>query len=578
MMDLRRLSKYFSHVRKYRVTLFWIFVFSLVLTASSLFHTMLLSVVIDEILVVKDLSALGVIILLIIAIYVLQLLVKYIVGYLGMCVTQAVSVSLRMRVFDSILHKRMSLIQKENNSEMVSTVLVDAQLLSNFLCTRPIQTINALLTIVITFALIFTINKKMSLLAVASIVIQLVISFYLASIAKHNQQEIRTKDAEHLSILKQLMGSIKYIKAYKTEKYNKNQYFGFLRKIFLLGERTFNISYIYNTTTSVLSFAGSMLIFTVGVIEIIRGNLTVGVLFVYDSLVDTLYSGISNISSLLYDLNKISVSCERMDRLFEMEREESGQKMLDTCISDIQYRDVCFRYGDKKILDNVCLDFEAGKTYAIIGKSGVGKSTLISLLAGFHDCNSGKICVDGTDINDINLKELRRRITFVFQEGIIIDGSVKDNICFGIDCYSEEKLEKILRICHVDEMCEKLDEGIQTQIRQDENNISGGQKQRIFLARALLRESDVYVFDESFSQVDKQLEKQIINSIIEEYDDKLLIFITHNVLLMKEIPEMNLIIIEDGEGIVCGTHGELMEKSDTYQQLIMRDGINEEWK
>ena len=574
-MNFKNILKQFKYVKNHRVTLFWIFVFSLILTVSSLFHTMLLSVVIDKILVVKDASALGIIILLIVAIYALQVLVKYVVGYLGLEVTQIVSVKLRTKVFSSLLHKKMSALLKENNSEMVSTIITDTQLISNFICTKPIQILNAFLTIGLTIALIFALNAKMAIIAITSIVIQLVISFYLSSVAKKNQQEIRTKESQHLNILKQLVAGIKYIKAYRTEKYNKNKYFDFLRETYALGERTYNISYIYSTVTSVLSFLGSMVIFTVGVIEIMDGNLTIGVLFVYDTLINTLYGGINSISTLFFDLNKITVSCDRIDKIFQLEQEESGEELTDERIESIDYKDICFNYGDKNVLQNISLNFVKGEPYAIIGKSGVGKSTLISLLARFFDPDNGSIKLNNVDIRLLNLRDVREKLTFVFQEGIIVDGSVKDNIKYGNKRCTEEQLERVVRICCIDEMCEKLENGLDTYICQEANNVSGGQKQRIFLARALLRESDVFVFDEAFSQIDKQLERRIVKGIIDEYSDKVLIFITHNVALINDFPQIKKIVLEEGEKAVCGSHQELMKMSKTYRDLLRRDTVNE---
>ena len=136
-------------------------------------------------------------------------------------------------------------------------------------------------------------------------------------------------------------------------------------------------------------------------------------------------------------------------------------------------------------------------------------------------------------------------------------------------------MERVVRICCIDEMCEKLENGLDTYICQEANNVSGGQKQRIFLARALLRESDVFVFDEAFSQIDKQLERRIVKGIIDEYSDKVLIFITHNVALINDFPQIKKIVLEEGEKAVCGSHQELMKMSKTYRDLLRRDTVNE---
>lgn len=234
-------------------------------------------------------------------------------------------------------------------------------------------------------------------------------------------------------------------------------------------------------------------------------------------------------------------------------------------IDDIRFKNVSFSYDEKRsVLDNVNIDINRGSFVGVVGESGSGKSTIASLLMARHKASSGQILINGKNINDLDKKELLKMITYISNESSLYKGTVKDNLLMGKNV-SDEKLWEVLKECSLKEDFEKLD-GLNTKLLEDASNLSGGQRQRLILARAIIHDSSVYIFDEATSNVDIESEEIILAKIMQMRKNKTIIMISHRLSTVKDADI--IYVLKDGKLVEKGKHLELMNNKGEYERLF----------
>ena len=263
---------------------------------------------------------------------------------------------------------------------------------------------------------------------------------------------------------------------------------------------------------------------------------------------------------------------DRLDDVLETDTEyfdENNKKYIDFSDINITIKNLSFSYGyNNTALNNINLNIKNGEKVIIVGESGSGKSTLAKLLAGFQKISEGDIYFNKENINSISLKCLRNQVTYIPQESFLFSGTIKDNI-IGDNHINKNKLNKIILGCHIDSILNNMPSDLDNIISENGENLSGGERQRIAIARALVNDSSIYIFDESTNQLDKKLESDIMEFIWSTLDNKICISIMHNLNLVEKADK---IIVMDNKTIVgIGTHEELLSSNEIYASLINKN-------
>lgn len=557
---------YKKYLSKYKWTYTVILLFAAVASVCGLLKTYFLSIIIDDVIQLRNISLLKSIIVILILMAVAEQGISYIVGYMNTNTTQEISLDLRKRIMDKLGKACIAQMQKKSSNDFAVNVTDDVGLITNLLCNYFVTLINSIFTALITIGFIMLINIRLALISLVIVVVQIIISCRLSGIVRKNQSNILVNNSVHLGIIRQITDNIKYIRAYRSDKEMLSKYDGISRKTADLNYKSYLISFVYSSINTILGFAGSMVIFVLGVLAVYNGEMSIGILFVFDSLTGILSKSISGIVSVVIEYTKGFVSMKRIDEIWALDDETDGGKSMNESIDSIEFRDVSFAYDDNRVIDNFSYNFRKGNTYAVIGSSGIGKSTLAGLLLKFYDSYKGSILINSSELSELSAADIRDRVTIVFQEGVILGGcSLRDNITFGKDV-PEEKLQAVIAAAKINAFAEKMSDGIDTVINYNGTNLSGGEKQRIYVARAMLRDSDVYIFDEAFSAMDAGLEKSIISLIEKEFSDKIVIFISHDIESIRKYE--NIIVFEDNRKISVGNDSELLKKSDNYLKFV----------
>ena len=287
------------------------------------------------------------------------------------------------------------------------------------------------------------------------------------------------------------------------------------------------------------------------------------------------------ISMISIMLPRASVSAKRINEVLEKEPAIKDKPELEQAKFDlkkkglVEFRNVSFRYPDaeSEILSDISFTANPGETTAIIGSTGSGKSTVVNLIPRFYDVTGGEILIDGVNIKDVSQKDLRSKIGFVPQKGILFSGTIESNIKYGKDI-TDDEMKRVAEIAQASEFIEKKDEKYDSEIAQGGNNVSGGQKQRLSIARALAIDPEIFVFDDSFSALDLKTDRNLRDALKKQTSGKTIIMVAQRVSTIMNAEQ--IIVLEDGKIVGKGTHEELLKNCETYKQIALSQLSSEE--
>lgn len=323
---------------------------------------------------------------------------------------------------------------------------------------------------------------------------------------------------------------------------------------------------MYHPAVEFITSIGTVIVMGAGGYFVMRGRMSTADIVGFFMYLSLFYSPLSALARLAEDI-QVSRACgNRVLELLDTEseiKEDDDAKDIPTCSGDVRFDNVVFGYsGDSKVLDGISFDVKPGKMLALVGATGVGKTTIVSLLERFYDPQSGKITIDGHDIRHATLSSLRKNISIVLQDVFLFNGTVYENIAYGAENTTEEEVYAAAKTACADEFIREMPEGYMTKIGERGVRLSGGQKQRIAIARAVLRKTPILVLDEATSAVDNETEAQIQKAIENLSGSHTLIVIAHRLTTIMKADD--IIVLRDGKIAEEGTHDELMKKGGIY--------------
>lgn len=312
---------------------------------------------------------------------------------------------------------------------------------------------------------------------------------------------------------------------------------------------------------------------------IISGQMTAGSFASFVTSLLLLYKPVKDLGRTLTDLQTTFVALGRVFELFDLvphiKNKENAIEMTGLN-SDINFENVSFEYEEGvPVLKNFTLHINKGETIALVGNSGGGKSTTVNLLPRFYDVKSGAIKFDGKDIRDLELDSLRNNISFVFQDNFLFSGTIKENILMGKNTATEEELQNVIKMAHLDEFLSTLDDGIETYVGERGASLSGGQRQRVAIARAMIKNAPIVILDEATSALDNESEAIVQKALDNLMQNKTVFVIAHRLSTINNADR--IAVINEGELVELGTHDELMNIPDgNYKHLYEMQFKNQE--
>lgn len=323
-----------------------------------------------------------------------------------------------------------------------------------------------------------------------------------------------------------------------------------------------------------------LLIIWVGGHKVDEGIMQVGDMMAFIQYTMQIVMSFLMISMISIILPRAAVSANRINEVLEKDlsiaNKEKVKGFKENKKGLVEFKNVCFRYpdADEEMLTDINFTAKPGETTAIIGSTGSGKSTVVNLLPRFYDVTRGELLVDGTNIKDVPIKELRKKIGFVPQKGILFSGTIKSNIKYGNPEMSDEDMIKAAKIAQAEEFILSKEEKYDAPIAQGGNNVSGGQKQRLSIARAIAISPEILVFDDSFSALDLKTDKALREALAKEVKGKTVIIVAQRISTIMNAEQ--IVVLEEGKVVGKGTHEELMKTCETYKQIAISQLSEEE--
>jgi len=482
---------------------------------------------------------------------------------------QEVTLDIQHTLIDHTLHFPKSFFDSKDTGYLMSRLLSDAGGLRWFFSSTIVYLISSVFRFIGGVALLFYLKWQLAIVVVLVLPGLVLVVRYFAKRAKilsHHGMEQRAK--VHRSVQESL-STTSLIKAFSSEKRTVNNIMGNLKKSVDIDLES---STVNSAAEALISFSPEIVRFIVllaGGYWIIIGEWSLGSLLAFQLYIGYVYGPAQFMATANIRLQRALASLERVSALLDIVPEEnikSGKK-IKKLKGEIEFKDVTFAYGGKEeVLSDVSFKVKPGDRLAVVGPSGVGKTTLISLILNFYKPDKGEILFDKIPASEYNLKDLRRRIGYVSQNPTILSGTVMENLKYGNEKASEDAVIKAAKTAGIDKFINKLPEKYDEKLGEKGVNMSEGQRQRLSLARALVRDPDILILDEPTSALDKIIEREIFDLLPEYIKKKTLILISHRPSTIKSASRV--LVLNEKKLVASGTHEKLIKENSDYRSLM----------
>ncbi len=520
--------------------------------------------ILDEIFINKDKQMLYYLPPLVILLYFLKGFGKFIQVYYTEYIGQDVIRIVRQKMLESLLAMQMDYFIKQPSGELISRLTNDINRIKNVVANMIPSFIREMLTI---FALTFVVIYQSPHLALYFLFIMPLAIYPLSRLAKrmkkisHQSQEKISDLTTHLT---EIFNNIELIKAEAKEENELKRFTRHNDEFFELTLKQVRTQEIISPFMEVLGAVIVSLVIFMGGQEVIDGKMTTGEFFSFMTALFMLYTPIKHTSKLYNQIQDAVAASERIFHIIDLKPSiKSGDKPMPKEIFRLCFEHVSLNYGEKRALEDISFCAQKNHITAIVGDSGSGKSSLINLIVRFYDPTSGRLTIDGIDIKEIDIKQLRSSIALVTQRIYLLQESVAVNV--GGEDFDEAKVIEALKSAGAYEFVQSLPDGIYTKLQEAGMNLSGGQRQRIAIARALYKDPKILLFDEATSALDSKSEEQILETIKNLAKNRIVLLISHNISSITFAD--NIVVLSHGELVCQGAHEELLQSCEHYKEL-----------
>jgi subfamily B ATP-binding cassette protein MsbA len=515
-------------------------------------------------------NALLLVICLVIVVFLLKNLFNYLASYHITILRNGILKKLRSKLYAKIIHLPISYYSDQRKGDVMTKMLGDVGEVQNSFFQIFELIIREPLTIVFTIFFMFKISSELTLFVFAFIPITGLIISRVGKNLKAKSVRAQNEQGIFISTLDETLTGLKVVKSYNAENLFINKFNDSLQRLLKL---TTSIANKNNLASPMSEFLGivtiGILLWYGGILVLVDRTLDPDQFLVYIGMAYNILTPAKAISKASYQVKSGLAAAERVFTLLEQENvvvNKPNAFVKHTFDKGISVKNINFAYQEENVLKNFSFDVEKGKTIALVGQSGSGKSTIANLLTRFYDINDGSIEVDGVEVRDWDMHALRGLIGLVTQDSILFNESIKNNLLIGKPDATDEEIIEALKIANAYEFVSTLPNGINTNIGDAGGKLSGGQKQRLSIARAVLKNPPIMILDEATSALDTESEKLVQDALEKMMQNRTSIVIAHRLSTIQKAD--NIIVMQKGEIVEQGKHAELIAKNGTYARLV----------
>ena len=514
--------------------------------------------------------ALAIVIALVLSLFLLKNLFSYLASFFITYLRNGVLKDLRNNLYKKIVNQPIAFFSDQRKGDIMSRMIGDVNEVQNSMLSALESFIREPLTIIFSILVMLGISVKLTLFTFIFIPIAAAVISKIGKSLKKNSIAVQQEQGRFLSLIEETIGGLRVIKAFNAESIFSKRFADSSQTFNRLSNKVMNRQ---NLGSPMSEFLGILMIAVLlwfgGSLVLVDKTLEGTQFIAFMGLAYNILTPAKAISRASYDMRRGNAAAERILEILDYDnpiKERENPVVIKDFTTAITLNNVTFAYAEQPVLTNFSLEVPKGKTVALVGQSGSGKSTIANLITRFYDVNQGAILIDGVDVKDMQTASLRKLIGVVSQDSILFNDTIKNNLLIGKPDATDEELITAAKIANAYEFINDLPEGFDTNIGDAGSKLSGGQKQRLSIARAVLKNPPIMVLDEATSALDTESERLVQSALENMMKHRTSIVIAHR---LSTIQNADLIVVmQKGRIVEQGTHTELIQKNGMYKRLV----------
>lgn len=493
---------------------------------------------------------------------------SYLTNYLTESIGQWVANDLRMRTYHHLQYLSLRYYDTHQSGILLSTITADVLTIQNFASSATLGILIDMFTILGMLVVMFFLNWDFTLIAVAITPLLLLLATRFKRAVKASTHEVRKQQSNIVSVVQQDLESIRVVTAFGRQELEQRELATVSAATVAAALKARRVKSALSPIVSVIvSFCVAFVLWR-GALLILSGGMTAGELTVFLSYLASFFKPVKDLASMNNSIAQTAVAVERIRMILDADAvlPEKPNPVDKQIKGDIAFEHVAFSYDPSfPVLRDVSFQVKAGQMVGVVGPTGGGKSTIMSLIPRFYDPSAGQVLIDGTDVRDYSLQSLRNQIGYVLQETVLFRGTVRDNIAYGREGATDEEIIRAAKLANADEFISRMPNGYQSFVGDRGDTLSGGQRQRIGIARAIIRNNPILILDEPTAALDTESERLVIEALERLMKGRTVLTIAHRLSTIRDADI--ILVLKNGVVAEQGTHEELLALGGTYAEL-----------
>lgn len=504
----------------------------------------------------------------VILIAVLNAAASYAANYFTESVGQWVANDLRMRTYHHLQYLSLRYYDTHQSGVLLSTITADVLTIQNFASSATLGIVVDMFTILGMLVVMLCLNWDFTLIAVGVTPLLLLLASRFKKAVKKSTHEVRKQQSNIVAVVQQDLESIRVVTAFGRQELEQATLESLSHATVAAALKARQVKALLSPIVTVIVSLCIAFVLWRGSLLILAGGMTAGELTVFLSYLASFFKPVKDLASMNNSIAMTAVAVERVRTILDAdsilpEKPEASEQKIQ---GDIVFEHIAFAYDETcPVLRDVSFSVKAGQMIGVVGPTGGGKSTIMSLIPRFYDPSAGAIRIDGVDVRDYRLQSLRDQIGYVLQETVLFRGSVRDNIAYGRADATDEEIVEAAKLANADEFIARMPEGYKTFVGDRGDTLSGGQRQRIGIARAIIRNNPILILDEPTAALDTESERLVIEALERLMKGRTVLTIAHRLSTIRDADK--IIVLKDGVVAEQGTHDQLLAIGGTYAQL-----------